>query len=327
MAFFDKLKEKVNKVVDVDKLTQKATAIKNNFDPAVREQERLEREERERLLAEAEARRKAEAEEKKAREEEERKAREEEEKKQKEIALNDFWATVDVDKELDAIFSVLEKGRASATNFEKGIEHMLSKAESILTLVDVLSTFKKRVFTLAFGDAQNAVAKVIAADYFIDSVVSSEMLKLYMSYEIMGETLPSAREPFIKSLYGVGGRAVNYIEKRFREETYQAMTADDFIPVIENSDVLKSYTDEDPFTADDVRKQWAEEICASTSDLLKTDFFDRFVEEDVYVDALCYYAYLMVRQDKEESVDDINVTKVTNAYFAYLKEYYSTIRR
>ena len=102
MALFDKLKEKVNQIVDSDKISTIKQEIAKAVDPSVREQERLEKE--------------------KALQEEKEQKRIEKEK-----AIEAFWSSNNVDKELDYIFSVLEKSSATASNFEKGLEHFFRK--------------------------------------------------------------------------------------------------------------------------------------------------------------------------------------------------------
>ena len=44
---------------------------------------------------------------------------------EKEKAIEAFWSSNNLDEELDYIFSVLEKNGATASNFEKGIEHFV----------------------------------------------------------------------------------------------------------------------------------------------------------------------------------------------------------
>ena len=95
MALFDRLKEKVNKVVDIDKLSEVASKtvdsvkreITKAVDPSAKEQERLEKE---KVLQE-----------------------------QKENAINDFFSSINLDEEIDYIFSVLQASGSSSSNFEK----------------------------------------------------------------------------------------------------------------------------------------------------------------------------------------------------------------
>ena len=121
MVLFDRLKEKVNQVVDVDKLSEKVNQVVDTdklsemasktvaplksevakvVDPSIKEQERLEKE---------------------------RKLQE-----QKEKVINDFLSSIKLDEELDFILAVLEKSGASASNFEKGVAHLLSKTQTTL---------------------------------------------------------------------------------------------------------------------------------------------------------------------------------------------------
>ena len=86
MALFDKLKENINKIINVDKLSEKAnktiTSVKQTvtraIDPSVREQERLARE---KALQE----------------------QKEQEKKEKEKLINDFFASINLHEEFEYI--------------------------------------------------------------------------------------------------------------------------------------------------------------------------------------------------------------------------------
>lgn len=311
MAFFDKLKEKVNKVVDVDKLGEMAnktiTSVKHEVakvvDPSVKEQERLEKE-------------------KALREQEEQK------KQEKEREINDFLSSIDVDKELNYIFTILEKSGVSASNFEKGVEHLLSKTETTITKGEVLPYLKKELFARAFSAAPCVAAQVVATDYFMRDIVSDGLLSLYMRFAISREkgSYTFMEEPFIKALYGVAGHAVNYQCNQSVQGNYQVMTPSDFITVIENSDVLKSYTDNDPFAADEVRMKWANDLCNAPIELVKSSKLSELLGEEEYVDALYYYAYVTLDKDQEEQGERAGIAKIASVYMDYLKEYYNRIR-
>ena len=309
MAFLDKLKEKINKIVDVDKLSEMANkALKGEdaktIDSAAKEQERLEKERAE-------------------------KEREEQEKKEKEKAIGNFISSVEADDGMDYIFSVLEKSGASASNFEKGIEHLISRTETILTKTEVLPAVKKLLFTRAFADTESAIAKAVATDYFMGDIVSGALLSSYVRFAVAREGrsyIAAMEEPFIKALYGVAGRVVNYLSNRSEQGDYRTMTPDDFLPVIEDSDVLKSYTDGDPFVVDVMRKKWAEALCSSSYELVKSSRMNNLLEKEEYVDAMYFYAYTQLCQDEENPIENVCVAKVANVYITYLKEYYNRIK-
>ena len=214
MALFDKLKEKVNKVVDVDKLSEMATktvdSIKHEvvkaIDPTVKEQERLENErikEQERL-----------------KKEQEHLENERALQAQKEKALEDFLLSINLDDELNYIFSVLEKSGASAITFEKGVEHLLSKNETNLTKSEVLPVLKKELLARAFADNEYAVPMVIAIDYFISDVVKDKLLPLYVRFTVSreGGSYAVMEVPFVKALYGIAGRAFNYLNNKLEQK-------------------------------------------------------------------------------------------------------------
>lgn len=310
MALFDKLKEKVNKVVDVEKLSEMAnktmasvkSEVAKTIDPSIKDQERLEKE---KALQE----------------------QEEQKKREKEKLVNDFFASINLDEELEYIFAVLEKSGATAINFEKGVDHMLSKAETTLPKEEILPAVKKALYTRAFDDTGCAVAKAVATDYFVSAVVDDGLLSQYMRFAISREKGSYAfmEEPFIKALYGVAGHAVNYLNNGLAGGNYRTMTAVDFGSIIENSDVLKSYTDNDPFATDEVRAKWAEELCNAPLEIVKSSRVSGLLDKEEYVDALCYFAYIKLCVD-EDPAEDVGISKIASVYLEHLKAYYNRIR-
>lgn len=310
MALFDKLKEKVNQIVDVDKLSEKVNkatgSIKQEIakvvDPSVREQERLEKEK-------------------------ELQEQKEKQRIEREKAIDAFWLSNDLDKELEYIFSVLEKSGATASNFEKGIEHFYAKAETTLAKEDILPTMKKALFARAFDSDNCAVAKAVAVDYFIQDVVKGEMLTLYMRFAIAKEKgdfsgwMPS----FVKVLYGIAGHAFTYQYNKANPENYQAITPDEFKIIIEHSDVLKSYTDSDPFKADSERETWANDMYDSPLNMVLSSKLGSVLDNEKYIDEMCYLAYAILRKDQENSVEKVSVPEIAVVYSDFLKEIYDRI--
>ncbi len=316
MALFDKLKEKVNKVVesvDVDKLSEMASkaveSVKNEVvkavDPTVKEQERQ-------------------AKEQALQEEREQKRREQEK------IINDFFVSINLDEEFEYIFSVLEKSGATSINFEKGVEHMLSKTETTISKEAILPTLKKELVARAFADTGCVVAAKVVIDYFMRAVINDKLINLYMRFTVFRESnysMVSEQEPFIKALYGIVGRAVNYLNNRSEQGNYRAIAPLDFNSIIENSDVLKSYTDVDPFAADKVRMKWGEDLCNSPLELVKECRMSSFLDKEEYVDAICYYTYIAMYRGEENPTENIGVSKIAETYLNYLKEYYNKIRQ
>ena len=242
-------------------------------------------------------------------------------------ATEAFWASVNLDEELDNIFSVLEKSGATVSNFEKGLDHFCSKAEKPLKREEVLPKMKKALFARAFDGDNCAVAKAVAVDYFIQDVVKDEMLTLYMRFAIAKEKgdfsgwMPS----FVKALYGFAGHAFTYQCNRANPEKYQAITPDEFKIIIEHSDVLKSYTDSDPFTVDTVRENWAKDMCESPLKMVRSSKLGSVLNNEKYIDEMCYLAYTILRKDQENSIEKVSVSEIAVTYTDFLKEIYDRI--
>ena len=310
MALFDKLKEKVNKVVDVDKLSEKinktADSLKQEIskavDPAVREQERAEKE---KALQE----------------------QREQQRQEKEKAIEAFWESINLEEELDYIFSVLEKSGATKSNFEKGLEHFYSKIETPLAKEEVLPVMRKALFARAFGD-EHAIAKTVAIDYFIHDVVQGDFLTQYMRFAIAKEKYPTPEmiEPFVKALYGFAGHAFNYQHNRSAQGDYQLMTQEAFALIIEHSDVLKSYTDEDPFAADTVRNKWANDLYNAPLQMVRSSKLGGMLDKEEYVDAMCYFAYTALCENQTDGVEKVSVAEIAVTYSDCLKAIYDRIK-
>lgn len=244
-------------------------------------------------------------------------------------ATEAYWASVNLDEELDNIFSVLEKSGATVSNFEKGLDHFGSKAEKPLKREEVLPNMKKALFARAFDSDNCAVAKAVAVDYFIQDVVKGEMLTLYMQFAIAKEKgdfsgwMPS----FVKALYGIAGHAFTYQHNSANPEKYQAITPDEFKIIIEHSDVLKSYTDSDPFTVDTARENWAKDMCESPLNMVRSSKLGSVLNNEKCIDELCYLAYITLRKDQENSTEKVSVPEIAVAYTDFLKEIYDRINR
>ena len=242
-------------------------------------------------------------------------------------ATEAFWASVNLDEELDNIFSVLEKSGATVSNFEKGLDHFGAKAEKPLKREEVLPNMKKALFDRAFSSDNFEVAKAVATGYFIQDVVKGEMLTLYMQFAIAKEKgdfsgwMPS----FVKALYGIAGHAFTYQCNRANPENYQAITPDDFKIIIEHSDVLKSYTDSDPFAVDTVRENWAKDMCDSPMKLVRSSKLGNLLDDERHMDEMCYLAYTILRKDQENSIEKVSVPEIAVAYTDFLKEIYDRI--
>ena len=251
----------------------------------------------------------------------------EQEKQDKEKLINDFFDSINMDEELEYIFNILEKSSITAFNFEKGVEHMLSKTEIAISKEDIISVIKKELFSRAFSDTECVVAKIVATDYFVSAVIDDGLLSKYMRFAIAREkglSMADWNEPFIKALYGVVGRVANYSNNKAEEGNYRTLAAVDFKSIIANSDVLKSYTDSDPFAADEVRAKWAEDLCNSPLEIVKSSKLGSFLDKEEYIDELFNFAYLRLCGGKDTAVS-ADVSTIANVYLDYLKECYNRI--
>ena len=279
-------------------------------------QERLEREKQERLEKERAL-------------QEQIAQQKERQRKEREKVIDDFWAAINLEEELNNIFSVLEKTGATASNFEKGIEHLFAKTKANLAKEEVLPTIRKAMFARALDDENCAVATAVAVDFFLHDVVQGDMLTRYVRFSIAKEKYPTPEmmEPLVKALYGVAGHAYNYLRNRLAHGSQQVLTSETFIPVIENSTVPKSYTDVDPFTVDEVRQKWAKDLCNAPFELVHSSKLKALLDKEEYVDALCFYTYALLLRERGERIEDESVDKIASIYMEYLEGVYSRIKR
>ena len=246
-------------------------------------------------------------------------------------ATEAFWASINLDEELDNIFSVLEKSGATVSNFEKGIDHFCSKAEPHLKREEVLPEMKKALFARAFDGDNCAVPKAVAADYFIQDVVRDKMMSEYIRFAVSrnGYHTPEMINPFIQALYGVAGHAYNYQFNRkhnnLQPENYQAITPEAFKTIIETSDVLKSYTDSDPFAIEATREKWAKDLYDSPMKLVRSSNLGNLLDNERHIDEMYYLAYTVLRKDQENSSEDALLPEIAVAYTDFLKEIYDRI--
>ena len=206
---------------------------------------------------------------------------------------------------------------------------MLSKAGTTITKAEALPTIKKELFNRVFADTDNSITRVVAINYFLREVIDDKLFYKYSFFAICrekGYSLSNSEEPFVKALYGIAGHVVNYLQNEFGPDNYVPVTQDDFIPIIENSDVLKSYTDADPFTADEVRKKWAQELCDSPLEIVRSSSLSSLLDEEGYVDKLYYLAYIILCKKQEVTFDNVSVSSVSSVYLEHLKEYYNRIK-
>ena len=177
----------------------------------------------------------------------------------------------------------------------------------------------------AFTNNDCETAKAVAIDYFKKSVIDNNrtgLLGNYMKFKVSrdeGYGLADFEHPFIKSLYGISGRAINYKSHGLESSDYQLVSPEYYMDVIEGSDVLKSYTDKDPFTADEVRKTWSNDICKAPIELVNASGLSSAFNDEKQIDEAFYIVYLGICQ--ELGVDS-NEISIGDAYLDYLKKLY-----
>lgn len=246
----------------------------------------------------------------------------EEEKKEaeKKAKLEAFHNSVDIDTELVSILAVLENSKAVSTaNFEKGVAQLLEKNEIQFSAVSVLADFKKALFTKAFV-GKDDVAKILAMEYFKRDVIYLGLAnKVYFNYKLLGKdgTL------FVKALYGIAGHAMNYKNKGNNKSNYQPITAADFIEIIENSDILKSHTDKDPFKVEETRKEWANDLCSAPFKLIESSGLNEIFEKEEVIDEALYLTYVFICQDERNghSEEKDCVDEIAETYLNYCEKH------
>lgn len=337
MALFDKLKEKVSNAVNVDKLKETinktASSVKSEvakaIDPSIREKElQEEREERKKRMIEKRLQEERELQEKK----EQKRLQKEKELKERQEKVREFFESVNIDEELDFILSVLEKNAASAENFEKGINNLINKTGTTLSKNDLLPTMQKELFRRAFTTPNSAAAISVAMDYFIWFFVKDTMNGLFSLYmpsslsQKKGVAIGDSKDFFIKALYGIAGRAMNYRKNGYGQESYRKLAPEDFMDIIENDNALKSYTDADPFKADEVRKVWAKDLCDVPLKIIESSKVGFLFENEDHIDAAFYFAYMTLCLDCGENADEeVSVSKIARVYLDCLNAYYRKI--
>ena len=250
----------------------------------------------------------------------EQKAAEENKKREEE-----FLAAFNITGEIDGILSVLEKSRATADTFEKGVAHVFDKNEIKIPKEKFLLIMKNELFTRAFTNNDSVTAKAVAMDYFKKNVIDNHtagLLDKYMKFKICrdkGYGLANFEHPFIKSLYGIAGRGINYKVYVLNSGDYQPVSPEYYMNMIEGSDVLKSYTDTDPFTTEEVRKTWSNDLYNAPLELVNANGFSSVINDEKQIDEAFYIMYLGICQ---ELGMDPNETSIIDAYYDYLQKIY-----
>ena len=255
----------------------------------------------------------------------------EEKKIAEQKAAEDFSATFDVAGAIESILSVLEKSRATADNFEKGVAHTFDKNEINIPKEKFLLIMKNELFKRAFSNNDCVAAKVVVEDYFQQSVIlsTSGLFDKYMRFRAsrdQGYGLANFEHPFIKALYGIAGRVANYQINGFASESYQVVSPEYYMGVIEESDALKSYTDSDPFNVDEVRKAWATDIYNAPIELVNSSDLSSILQDEKNIDEGFYLAYIVMCQELGQDPNEMTgIVPVASAYLKCMKKEYERI--
>jgi hypothetical protein len=110
-------------------------------------------------------------------------------------------------------------------------------------------------------------------------------------------------------------------------ESHQAITQEAFKTIIETSDVLKSYTDSDPFVIEATREKWAKDLYDSPMKIVRSSKLGNLLDNERHMDEMCYLAYTILRKDQENSIEKVSVPEIAVAYTDFLKEIYDRINR
>lgn len=59
--------------------------------------------------------------------------------------------------------------------------------------------------------------------------------------------------------------------------------------------------------------------------IVRSSKLGNVLENEKYIDEMCYLAYTTLRKDQENSVENVGVAEIAVAYTDFLKEIYDTI--
>lgn len=114
------------------------------------------------------------------------------------------------------------------------------------------------------------------------------------------------RIPFVKNLHGFAIRAWNYVYHLDNSEAYSSVSDEMLIDLIENSSVIKSYWESNPFEADERKKEWLEDIRNAAYKAVDKSKLDFDAEgNEIVLDMLCYMGYRAITQKEGKATVDI----------------------
>ena len=220
---------------------------------------------------------------------------------------------------------MLEKSGATAGNFEKGVAHVFNKKEIKIPEENFLVIMKNELFARAFADNASTTAKSVFINYFkIDLTANSScgLYKQYIRYYMGGHKsqrgAEQAYEVLIKYLHGIAGRVFHYSRYVLNSGDYQPISPEYYIEkIIAVNTELKSYTDKDPFTMDEVRKEWANDLYNAPLELVKSSELSSVLNDEKRISEAFYLVYLDICQRLGKDSDG---TDGLTTYHNYMEE-------
>lgn len=267
--------------------------------------------------------------------EQERREREEKEKQEKQAqleiekenaakAIEEFKSNLDIALELKYIFSVI-KDNPTTEAFEQGVDNLIKKNNISIPKSDVLTVLLNTMVENLVENKNRLdlddTATIIVSRYFaagMKDVLFGDYLELAMlntrantpssASEVYALTVMSnkRRIPFVKNLHGFAIRAWNYIYHLDNSEAYSSVSDEMLIDLIENSSVIKSYWESNPFEADERKKEWLEDIRNAAYKAVDKSKLDFDAEgNEIVLDMLCYMGYRAITQKEGKATVDI----------------------
>ena len=281
--------------------------------------------------------------------EQERLEREEKEKQEKQAqleierenaakAIEEFKSNLDIALELKYIFSVI-KDNPTTEAFEQGVDNLIKKNNISIPKSDVLTVLLNTMVENLVGNKNHLdlddTSPIIVSRYFasgMKDVLFGDYLEIAMINKRANATSSASevyaftemsnkrRIPFVKNLHGFAVRAWNYVYHLDNGETYSSVSDEMLIDLIENSSVIKSYWESNPFEADERKKEWLEDIRkAAYKAVDKSKLGFEAEGNEIVLDMLCYMGYRAITQ-KDGKHTAVIVTDIYECIKTYCEE-------
>lgn len=276
--------------------------------------------------------------EKKEQEKQEKQAQLEIEKENAAKAIEEFKSNPDIALELKYIFSVI-KDNPTTEAFEQGVDNLIKKNNISIPKSDVLTVLLNTMVENLVGNKNHLdlddTSTIIVSRYFasgMKDVLFGDYLEIAMLNKRANATSSASevyaftemsnkrRIPFVKNLHGFAVRAWNYVYHLDNGETYSSVSDEMLIDLIENSSVIKSYWESNPFEADERKKEWLEDIRnAAYKAIDKSKLKFEAEGKEIVLDMLCYLGYRAITQ-KDGKHTAVIVTDIYECIKSYCEE-------